>query len=327
MKGFDAEFIDLEHYIKEITFRIWEQNQVEDIRRYYAEVCPIETPGSYSSTVQQVIDNTYATKIQMPDRVLLADDVVYCGDDDNGYMSSHRINSSGTHLGDGLFGAPTGKKTHFMVVADCICKNNLIVQEWLVRDNAAIARQIGIGEQMLAKTWLAQRGPISKPSMPKSSIGYSQPKLADNTLAQHYAKATQRLWTLADSKQLAATHDRAATAHVPGGQMTKGVAELAQFWQPLLGSFDPVQFTQEHVIELKRPARNTVVALRYRVQAKHTGLGRYGEPTDNPVELMVIQHAEFAGDKVIREWILIDDVAVWMHILSNHKENNQGILS
>ena len=45
MKGFDAEFRDLDHYIRVITDRIWEGRRIDDIRLYYAADCAVETPS------------------------------------------------------------------------------------------------------------------------------------------------------------------------------------------------------------------------------------------------------------------------------------------
>ena len=36
MKGFDAQFKDFPDYILKITYQIWEKNDVEAIRDYYA---------------------------------------------------------------------------------------------------------------------------------------------------------------------------------------------------------------------------------------------------------------------------------------------------
>jgi hypothetical protein len=56
--------------------------------------------------------------------------------------------------------------------------------------------------------------------------------------------------------------------------------------------------------------------MRWRVQAWHEGPGRYGEPSGRAVEIMGISHAEFAGERIVREWLLIDEVAVWMQVLA-----------
>ncbi|MFN8985912.1 MAG: hypothetical protein ACK5VR_06330, partial [Burkholderiales bacterium] len=49
MAGFDGEVRDLDHYIRVITERIWEGRRIGDIRRYYSDPCPVETPSSVST--------------------------------------------------------------------------------------------------------------------------------------------------------------------------------------------------------------------------------------------------------------------------------------
>ena len=61
MKGFDAEFSNLDHYIRVITARIWEGRRIDDIRLYYSDPCVVETPMSVSSPVEDVVTGTRAT--------------------------------------------------------------------------------------------------------------------------------------------------------------------------------------------------------------------------------------------------------------------------
>ena len=58
---------------------------------------------------EAVIDGTLATLAEFPDRQLLAEDVIWSGDEDEGFLSSHRLVTSGTHTGHGVFGPPTGR--------------------------------------------------------------------------------------------------------------------------------------------------------------------------------------------------------------------------
>jgi hypothetical protein len=80
MAGFDAEFRDLDHYIRIITERIWEGRRIGDIRHYYSDPCPVETPSSVSTSVDSVINSTEATLKQFPDRRLLAEDIIQSGE-------------------------------------------------------------------------------------------------------------------------------------------------------------------------------------------------------------------------------------------------------
>ena len=172
MQGFDAEFRDLDHYIRVITDRIWEGRRIDDIRRYYSAGCAVESPSSVTLGIEPVIAGTRATLAAFPDRRLLAEDVIISGDDRNGYLSSHRIFSPMTHAGPGAFGPPTGKAVFARTVADCVCIDNRIVHEWLVRDQAAIARQIGLHERELAQRWLHERGGWHKPPMTCSASSW-----------------------------------------------------------------------------------------------------------------------------------------------------------
>ena len=317
MKGFDAEFADLDQYLRVITDRIWEGRRIDDIRRYYSEGCAVETPSSVSIGITTVIDGTRATLLAFPDRRLLAEDIVISGDEAGGFLSSHRIASPMTHAGPGSFGAPTRKTVFARTIADCVCINNRIVHEWLVRDQAAIARQTGRHERELAQTWLNARGGFGKTAMPAPPAPYRS-FVDQHPLALAYAELMHRLWTKGDTAALAEHHHHASIVHIPGGEACVGHAAVQAFWRGLLGSLQQAELSIEHLAANERPGRATTVAMRWRVRALHSGQGRYGAPSGKPVELLAISHADFEQGRIVREWLLIDDVAMWMQILDAH---------
>ena len=324
MKGFDAEFRDLDHYIRVITDRIWEGRRVEDIRRYYGEHCAVETPAGVSIGTGPVVAGTWATLAQFPDRRLLAEDVIISGDEHGGFLSSHRIASPMTHAGPGAFGAATGKPVFARTMADCVCIDNRIVHEWLVRDQSAIARQIGLHERDLAQRWLNERGGFAKPAMPPAPAPYRS-FIDPQPLAQAYAETLRRLWRARDRMAalatdrmaaLVTTHDAAVITAVPGGEMRVGLPALAAFWAELGAALHCQQVDVEHLVINQRPGRATALAMRWRAHAVHAGDGRYGAATCRAVEVLGISHAEVEGGRIVREWLLIDDVAIWMQVLS-----------
>ena len=319
MKGFDAEFKDLDHYIRVITDRIWEGRRLGDIHTYYSDPCVVETAMSVSTAVADVIKGTEATLAMFPDRRLLAEDVIVSGDAEGGYLSSHRIISPMTHVGDGVFGPATGRKIFARTIADCVCKDNRIVHEWLVRDHAAIARQIGSTPQALAQRWLNERGGWHKAVVPAAPAGYVS-HISTDALAVSYAAS------IADfargHSRVAAVYDEAAQHIGPGETVAYGQAAIEDFWLGLFGALHVTDWTLEHS-SLQRDAqvsgRPDRVALRFRAKTVHgadaAGANRYGNHSNKPVELLGIVHAEFLNGRVLREWVLIDDVAVWMQIL------------
>ena len=326
MKGFAAEFKNLDDYIRVITDRIWEGRRIDDIRVYYSDPCIVETAMSVSTSIEDVITGTRATLAMFPDRRLLAEDVIQSGNDVGGFLSSHRIISTMTHLGDGNFGPATGRKIHARTIADCVCKNNRIVHEWLVRDHAAIALQIGTTPRALAQAWLNQRGGWNKPVAGPAPAGYAS-HISTDPLAVRYAEAIKDL-AHADSPAIsaplvAAIYDEAAQQIGPGESTCYGRAEIAGFWQSLFGALRVERFDIEHLAiqrDMQTTGRNDRIALRFRAKTVHSPrpyfMSSYDIASNRSVEILGIVHAELIQGRVIREWVLIDDVAIWMQVLS-----------
>ena len=314
MKGFDAEFQNLDHYIRVITDRIWEGRQLDEIRRYYSADCAVETPSSVSIGVEPVIAGTRATLLAFPDRRLLAEDVIFSGDEHTGFLSSHRIFSPMTHAGPGVFGAASARPVCVRTVADCVCVDNRIVHEWLVRDQAAIARAIGSHERTLAQAWLDERGGWHKPAMPPPPGDYVS-HIDGHALATTYADTLRRALSGGQVERLASTHAAEVITALPGGQAAVGLAAAQAFWRGLHQALPGAEVAVEHLALNERAGRATALALRWRALGQHRGDGRYGPATGKPVEVMGISHAEIEAGRVVREWHLIDDVAVWMQVL------------
>ena len=313
MAGFDPEFRDLDHYIRVITARIWEGRRIDDIYTYYADPCIVETPSFVSSSVQDVVSGTKATLAQFPDRRLLAEDIIESGDAEAGFLSSHRVISTMTHLGDGNFGRATRCKIHVRTIADCVCKDNRIIHEWLVRDQAAIALQIGIAPRALAQRWLDERGRWTKPAAGAAPVGYRS-HISRDPVAQNYASAIHDFANCKGKPSLA--YDDAVHHLGPGNQTRYGQDEVAESWQKMFSALAIQSFDIEHLAMQRGEGRADRTALRWRAIATHIGAGRYGEPTGKTVEIMGINHAEFFNGRVLREWVLIDDIALWMQILT-----------
>ncbi len=317
MTGFDAEFSSLDDYIRVITARIWEGRQVDSIHRYYSSDCAVITPGGTSLGVDAVVRGTLETLQQFPDRRLLCEDIVGAGNATNGFLSSHRIASTMTHLGDGAFGAATGRPVLVRTVADCVCIGNRIVHEWLVRDQGAIALQLGSTPRVLAEAWLASKGNPSLPLSQPSAPGDWQSPMHTTAGARRLADTYTAIWS-GDLAALQQSADEAIGLHLPNGQGALGIASAEAFWFGYTAAFSGAVLHIDSLAERIEPGRTPRVAMRWRVVGQHTGGGRFGTATRRPVEILGITHAEVdhARGRILREWVLIDEVALWMQLLS-----------
>ena len=319
MKGFDPRFADLDDYIRVITARIWEGRELHRIRDWYAPDCAVITPGGTQQGVDAVVRGTLETLAQFPDRRLLCEDIVSAGDDEIGYLSSHRIASTMTHLGAGAFGPASGRPVRVRTVADCVCLGNRIVHEWLVRDQGAIALQLGTTPRELAQRWLQTRGtpvlPLHQPPAAKAAPGWRDP-LHTTPGAALLAACYRAIWA-GDLSALARHADEAVALHGPNGLMGMGVGDAEAFWFGLTAAFAGATLHIDSLAERIDPGRTPRVAMRWRLVGQHTGGGRYGAPTQRPVEVLGITHAEVdhRSGRILREWVLLDEVALWMQLL------------
>ena len=317
LPGFDAEFASLDDYIRVITARIWEGRQVGSIHRYYSADCAVITPGGTSQGVDGVVRGTLETLHQFPDRRLLCEDIVTAGDAQGGWLSSHRIASTMTHRGDGVFGAATGLPVRVRTVADCVCVGNRIVHEWLVRDQGAIALQLGSTPQALARQWLHSKGAPNLPLwQPPAPAPWKDP-LHHTPGAQLLADTYRALWS-ADLAVLQTAADEAIALQLPNGEASFGIDAAEALWFGYTAAFSGATLHIDSLCERIEPGRTPRVAMRWRLTGRHTGSGRFGAATNQAVEILGITHAEVdhARGRILREWVLIDEVALWMQILS-----------
>jgi hypothetical protein len=122
MKDFAPRWKDLPDYILGVTKEIWEERGIATLDRTYAADIPVRTPMGVARGNKAVVAATMATLHEFPDRALYGEDVIFSGDDDAGYLSSHRILTTATHRHDGAFGPATGKRYAIRVIAECAAK-------------------------------------------------------------------------------------------------------------------------------------------------------------------------------------------------------------
>ena len=115
----------------------------EHILEYYSNDVIVRSPEGVVHGNKKVIDATHATLYEFPNRELLGEDVIWCKNKEGSYLSSHRILSRATHSNDGVYGKAKKRDIVYRVIADCHVINGIIDDEWLVRDQGAIVRQLG----------------------------------------------------------------------------------------------------------------------------------------------------------------------------------------
>ncbi|GAB2184300.1 nuclear transport factor 2 family protein [Roseibium sp. LAB1] len=317
MKGFDPRWKDFPDYIIGITREIWEDRKIATLHHYYSEDIVVRSPASVVTGNKGVIGATMATLAEFPDRTLLGEDVIWSGSPEEGMLSSHRIVSTATHLGDGVYGKATGRKLRYRIIADCHAINNQINDEWLIRDQGAIVRQMGWEPKAYAHDLIEREGgpeacvrpfspEIDKPG-PYKGMGN------DNEWGAKYADILTRIMS-ADMAAIESEYDRACQLSYPGGVDGCSWGDADRFWMGLRASFPSAEFRIEHQIGRDDPLMPPRAALRWSLHGKHDGWGVFGTPTGADVHVMGAAHAEFGPWGLRREYVLFDETSIWKQI-------------
>ncbi|QMW21916.1 ester cyclase [Sandaracinobacteroides saxicola] len=320
---FDDAYLDIVDYILRCTHRIWEQKGIGLIDSHYAEDCPIWTLAGPARGVAGVVDGTLRTLGAFPDRRLIGDAVIWSGDDAAGYLSSHRITSTATHLGGGEFGPPTGRPIQFLTVADCLCRENRIVEEWLVRDNSHIALQLGLNPRALAAAppsaetvdwWTSERARVL--AAPMEAMPDEAPPPEPEAMARWFVARVLNGRRLDGVRDLYATHAR---LHAPAGRRLFGHGEISGWWAALLGSFGGARVAIDHLAAVPvsdDDADGVAVALRWSLAGVHDGGALYGPATGRPALILGVTHWRLVAGRVAREWTVFDEIALLRQLVA-----------
>ncbi|MDB9718303.1 ester cyclase [Candidatus Pelagibacter sp.] len=324
MKGFDKKYRDFPDFILKITKQIWEGKDVESISKFYTDDIPVISPFGITYGNKPVIESTYNTLKEFPDRQLLGEDVIWNGDDKNGYHSSHRILSKGTHLGEGFYGKPSGKEIYYRVIADCACRDNQVYDEWIVRDQGAMVRQIGYSPEEFAMITIEKEGGFNKAKEVLNKLdlkpsNYQPIAVKTNSAGEKYSKILNKIFTNEyDFKD----YDRATNIYWPGNKLGHGREDVIKLWNSLKDILSEKKFKIEHVGYLDKADRNPRASIRWSLEGVHSKDSKdYGKKTNSSLTIIGINHAELNLNGVTREWVLFDEVAIWKQILMNKNKN------
>jgi len=313
MKGFDDRFADLPDYILQCTAMIWEGRDIAALDWHYADDLIVRTPDGINRGNGAGKANTMATLSEFPDRQLLGEDVIWCGDAEVGFLSSHRILSTATHRG-GAFGPGGGRQLVFRTIADTFCRENRVRDEWLIRDNAAIAVQLGRTAREAARDAILS-GDTAMPLTPETDIAGPYAGMGNgDEWGRRHADLLNRIMS-ADFPAIPAQYDRACHLFTPGGRDVHGWDGAMDFWLQLRSALPSADFRIEHRIGRTDPLLSPRSAIRWSLTGLHEGWGRFGRPTGARVHVMGVSHAEFGPRGLRRETTLFDEIAIWKQIL------------
>ncbi len=322
LRGFDEDYVDIVDYIVRCTHKIWEEGAVGLIYTHYSQHVVVHTSDGNFYGRETMVEDTLQRLAAFPNLRAFADDVIWSGNEDEGFHSSHRVTNVSRNTGYSAFGPPTGRSIMRRGFAHCLVKENRIVEEWLALDTLSIVRQLGFDEHKLAREAAARAAELGvKPIAPEAHGEIERlrgqlppevyPPASDDFDPEDFVRRHfHEVWNW---RMLNRIRERCApnlTAVVPTNRTLYGPGDYKMWVLELLGPFPDALVTVDHVCSLPNGPDGYRVATRWTIQGTHLGPGPYGPPTGKRIRLIGVTHQQIQGGKILKEWTVIDQFAL-----------------
>ncbi len=315
LRGFESTYRNIIDYIVRITFRIWEDRDVEYIRRTYSPDSKVFDDYGLQIGAAKIVDDTYHTTGAFSDIQLIADDVVWAGDDEVGFHTSHRTIIRGTNDGASRYGPATGRYVDVLVIANCVARENEIFLEHVLYNNSSMLEQLGFSVHDMAKR-LAADAPAGWPrsddvwqalraaSRPASPLFQSEP--VDGFDVDRFEREVFNLtWSEPVGGRLATFYDPDCEFRGATGREFRGPSALSAFWRTLRLPFSSFEPQIDEVYWMGSHEQGYLTSTRWSVDAVLCGV---------PIQIWGITQHEIVSGRIRREWMLFNELDVMMQI-------------
>ena len=327
MEGFDEIYTDIVDYIVRCTHRIWDERDIGLIYSHYTHNCVLYGTMGTMYDREDVVRDTIQRLVSLPERRGLATQVVWNGNDQDGFYTSHLVTGAGRHTQYGHYGPATGRTFVSRTIADCMIHANKIYREWVVSDQMAIIKQLGLdphafAEKLARKMFekgavsldigengrmLGQYPPDSKPDL----------SIANTDLERETLDWLHAVWNLRMLGRIKDVFAPTCQYHGPLMAELYGISAVTHQTLGLIGSLPDAAFAPQHICSTPCEEGGTKVAVRWILEGHHLGYGllqELGEPTGKRVQIMGISHFHYKDGKIVDEWRVYDELSLLVQV-------------
>ncbi|HEY0203242.1 MAG TPA: ester cyclase, partial [Acetobacteraceae bacterium] len=320
MRGFDPVYTDIVDYIVRCTHRIWDERDVGLIYTHYTHNAVLYTALGAIYDRETIVQDTIQRLVTFPERRGMATQVIWRGNDVDGFYTSHYVTGAGRHTQAGLYGPATGRSFNTRTVADCMVFENRIYREWMVTDSLGLVRQLGLDPDAIAETrareMLGRGHQAVDIGEPGRMLGQMPPEAeADTSLAHTETEAwcLRGLHEVLNRRMFGRIREMyAPNAQWHGPQMKElyGRAAILHQTLALVGVLPDCAWVPQHICSVPCEEGGEKVAVRWVMEGHHLGHGMLGAPTGHRVFVLGFTHLHVVGGRIAEEWTVYDGLAM-----------------
>ena len=325
MRGFEDDYIDIIDYIARITHRIWEEKDIGYIYDSYRHNSHVYDDFGLQYGNEKIVADTAHTINAFPDIRLYADEIIWAGNDEVGYHTSHRTVITGHNTGYSRFGPPTGRKVTLWCIANCVSLENEIFAEWVTYDTANLVYQLGFDLRELARQTgnaLADGGSLDpRFGEPERLPGQGAPaylaapaNAAGFDVEEFIRRTWHNIWNRRSLREVAFAYDQGLQFRGATGRAFSGRGDYQSFILSIIAMFPDLMLQIDDIYWMGNEREGYLVSVRWHILGTHRGNGIYGAPTGKPVNIWGITQQEIRAGLITREWMIFNEFAVMQQI-------------
>ena len=326
MEGYNPRYKNIVDYIIGVTHEIWEEHGIGKLYDYYANTIRMHTASGLKFGREAVIAATIESQAGFPDRRLFGEEVIWTGNNVDGFYTSHRLRHEGTNRGWTAYGPPTGKRVSYRAIADCVCVQNMMVEEWISRDELTLIMQMGLDPVQTAKEMVAKERDsdlqLKVAGDIDHRIGQLPPEPWPETQSERFdpddfvSRMMHEIWNWKLLNKAREYYHENFVFDGPSGRAFKGIGDFQTYVLSLLSPFPDLSHHVDHVCHVGNENAGYRVATRWSMRGTHTGYGIYGEPTGNPMRLMGFSHHVIKDGLIASESTVFDEFVLLKQIVA-----------
>ncbi|MDB5506429.1 MAG: ester cyclase [Devosia sp.] len=323
MDGFDDIYTDIVDYIVRCTHKIWDERDIGLIYSHYTHNCVLYGTTGTIYNREDVVRDTIQRLVSFPERRGMATQVIWNGNDVDGFYTSHLVTGSGRHTQNGHLGPATGRPFVSRTIADCMIVKNKIYREWVVADTMAIIKQLGLDPNLFAmrtakakfaagltsldigenRRFLGQTPPTDKPDT----------SIAHNDIEVYTLEWLHEVFTKRMFGKITEVYAPTVQYHGPLMKELYGVAAVVHQHLGLIGSLPDASYEPQYISSVPSEEGGVKVAVRWVMEGHHLGYGilnELGDPTGKRVQVMGMTHYHYKNGKIVDEWNVYDELSL-----------------
>ncbi|MFE7083972.1 ester cyclase [Priestia megaterium] len=311
MAGF-SKWVDIVDYIKRSTHEIWDMNDIGLIYKYYTPTTQVHTSDGRTFGRDIVIANSLTKMAAFPDIRDYVEDVIWSGNDQDGYHTSMRWTWIATNTGRSIYGPATGRRVVVSGIANCFVKGENIIEEWVAYNELSLIRQLGLDADEVLEKQIAKEGPyaikVDGFGEVDRLVGQAPPKEFTSKTSSEFdvedfiQRSFHEIWNWRMFGKVNEYYAENYLCHTASDRELYGIGDLKQDIMSRIAAFPDASVLIDDLYWMGSEQEGYKAAVRWSFIGTNTGPSKYGEPTGRRVRIMGISNYIIKNKKFVEEY-------------------------